>query len=285
VQAALKAFPDKGITFLLGDHTPAGTPNNPTLVAVAGGAGEPGDRYSSSALAFQHGFLALKDTLPARGVFRYGAGLGSIKFSSTLAWLKAQLFVGVKAVGQLVGVLQKQLREYTKDVPPSAGPEDAPPVPLLASTASGSAGDPQGVPLVPARSDTSRDGLVTPLDALLIINDLNARGGRQVGLPSLGADEDLPLDALPATEEAAWLLDVNGDGWLGPLDALLVINQLNEWNRGDNTAAASASSEEDSTDDPPSSPVVDPPPPPSPVNDELLGLLASEWPASPQKRT
>jgi hypothetical protein len=118
VQAALKAFPDKGITFLVGDYTPAGSPNNPTLVAVAGGAGEPGDLYSSSAATVQHGFLALKDTAPARGLFRYGAGLGSIKFSSTIAWLKAQLFVGIKSVNQLVNVLQKQLREYTKDVPP-----------------------------------------------------------------------------------------------------------------------------------------------------------------------
>jgi protocatechuate 3,4-dioxygenase beta subunit len=53
--------------------------------------------------------------------------------------------------------------------------------------------------------DVSGDGLITPLDALLIVNRLNQ--------PTIGSD--LPFD-------------VNRDGSLSPLDALLVINQLNE---------------------------------------------------------
>ena len=56
--------------------------------------------------------------------------------------------------------------------------------------------------------DTNGSGLVTPLDALLIINRLNAVGGG------------------PVTPEAA-LLDVNRDGSISPLDALMVINWLN----------------------------------------------------------
>jgi hypothetical protein len=272
VQAALKNFPDKGITFLVGDHAVAGPANNPTLVAVAGGAGEPGDRYSSSAVAFQHGFLALKDTDPARGLFRYGAGLGSIKFSSTIAWLKAQLFVGIKSVQQLVGVLQKQLREYTKDVPPSAGPEDAPPVPLLASSQPAS-----DAPLVPARSDVNRDGYVAPLDALLIINDLNARGSRRVAVP--------PTDALDGEsdgqglvlDDSSWTLDVNGDGYLAPLDALLVINQLNALEPMDTISAQEAMFAANAINETIQTPAVDPPveDASAALSEELLSLLAS----------
>jgi len=62
--------------------------------------------------------------------------------------------------------------------------------------------------------DTSNDtaGTVTPLDVLLVINDINARGIRQ-------------LRSAPATGDN--LVDVNGDNWITPLDILLVINQLN----------------------------------------------------------
>ena len=52
--------------------------------------------------------------------------------------------------------------------------------------------------------DVSHDGLVTPLDALLVVNQLN--------------------DAARAHD---LLLDTNRDGYLSPLDALLIINHLN----------------------------------------------------------
>ena len=284
VQAALKAFPDKGITFLLGDYTPAGPANNPTLVAVAGGAGEPGDRYSSSAAAIQHGFLALKDTTPARGLFRYGAGLGSIKFSSTIAWLKAQLFVGIKSVNQLVNVLQKQLREYTKDVPPSAGPEDAPPLPLAVPRGEGPGSE---VPLMPARSDVNRDGYLAPLDALLIINDLNARGSRPLTAPPTEAlDGESDAQAL-ALDDASWMLDVNNDGYLSPLDALLIVNQLNAQSDLD-AVTSSPGLLHERADEPLAPPVVDPPLEVADpwVTDELLSLLASSQAQnSPRRRT
>ncbi|MCA9193735.1 MAG: cadherin-like domain-containing protein [Planctomycetales bacterium] len=57
--------------------------------------------------------------------------------------------------------------------------------------------------------DVDGNGLVTPLDALLIINQLNGRG-------------ELPNDGV-----ANNLLDVSGDLRITPLDALLVINRLN----------------------------------------------------------
>ncbi len=55
--------------------------------------------------------------------------------------------------------------------------------------------------------DANRDGIVSPLDALLIINELNS------------SDINRDFDAR---------LDVNGDASLSPLDALLVINRRND---------------------------------------------------------
>jgi hypothetical protein len=65
------------------------------------------------------------------------------------------------------------------------------------------------------RLDVNDDGHVTPLDALIGINDLNARGSR----------------ALPARAESEVgsppFLDVNGDGANSPADVLVVVSQLN----------------------------------------------------------
>ena len=61
--------------------------------------------------------------------------------------------------------------------------------------------------------DANGDGFTTPLDALLIINFLNANANlRQAGVPQSGVPN---------------LADVNGDGVVTPLDALLTINELN----------------------------------------------------------
>ncbi len=60
--------------------------------------------------------------------------------------------------------------------------------------------------------DVNEDGLVTALDALLIINDLNRHGAR-----SLADSENPPRH----------LIDVDGDGYASAVDALLVINRLN----------------------------------------------------------
>ncbi|MHB9080399.1 MAG: dockerin type I domain-containing protein [Pirellulaceae bacterium] len=64
--------------------------------------------------------------------------------------------------------------------------------------------------------DVNGNGYITPLDALLVINDLNRNGHRQ--LPT-----SLPPDGPPPP-----YVDVNGDGYITPLDALLVINFLNK---------------------------------------------------------
>jgi hypothetical protein len=62
--------------------------------------------------------------------------------------------------------------------------------------------------------DVNDDGAVTPLDALLVIIDLNANGPRT-----------LPAPTAQFTPQP--FLDVDGRGDLGPLDALLVIIRLN----------------------------------------------------------
>jgi hypothetical protein len=63
-----------------------------------------------------------------------------------------------------------------------------------------------------ARFDVSGDGHLSPLDALLIVNELN---------------RDLaPTSAQPLAARDT-VFDINGDGSVSPLDALLVINRLN----------------------------------------------------------
>ena len=60
--------------------------------------------------------------------------------------------------------------------------------------------------------DVDSNGIINPLDALLVINDLGKYpDGR---LPDLGG------------ETPSSYIDTDGDGYSGPLDALLVINQL-----------------------------------------------------------
>ena len=66
--------------------------------------------------------------------------------------------------------------------------------------------------------DVNDDTSVTPLDALLVINQLNAS--------ALGA-----ASATAEGESKNLYLDVSGDGSLSPLDALLVINALNSQSR------------------------------------------------------
>ena len=65
------------------------------------------------------------------------------------------------------------------------------------------------------------DTFVSPIDALLVINDLNAIGARPLVDPPTGPP----------------FIDVNGDGFLSPLDALLVINYLNRGGAGEGESA------------------------------------------------
>lgn len=63
------------------------------------------------------------------------------------------------------------------------------------------------------RLDVNVSGVVEPLDALVVINDINRNGTRAIAAK--------PLDY------AGPLMDVNGDGSIGPIDVLMVINSMN----------------------------------------------------------
>jgi len=63
--------------------------------------------------------------------------------------------------------------------------------------------------------DVTNDGVIAPIDALSIINELNGIGAR-------------PLPPIPqGTMTIPTFLDPNGDNFVSPVDALLVINWLN----------------------------------------------------------
>ncbi|MCR9293672.1 MAG: dockerin type I domain-containing protein [bacterium] len=66
--------------------------------------------------------------------------------------------------------------------------------------------------------DVNVDGVVAPIDALMVINELNAGAFRTSASPTSG---------LQAVVGKPKLMDVNGDAVVSPIDALYVINHLN----------------------------------------------------------
>jgi hypothetical protein len=71
-----------------------------------------------------------------------------------------------------------------------------------------------------SRYDVNGDDNIVPLDALLVINDLNTLGARTLPEPTL------ELQPPP-------YLDVNGDGWVSAIDALQLITELNSQQAGE----------------------------------------------------
>ena len=63
--------------------------------------------------------------------------------------------------------------------------------------------------------DTNDDGRITPIDVLILINDLNVRGSRDL------------TTGWPPTPAPPPFLDPSGDGRISPLDVLFVINDIN----------------------------------------------------------
>ncbi len=72
--------------------------------------------------------------------------------------------------------------------------------------------------------DVNGDGSVSPIDVLLVINELNQSGIRDLGSGGKGGGE--------GEASKKYFIDTNNDGKLTPQDALMVINRLN--NRGGN---------------------------------------------------
>ncbi len=73
--------------------------------------------------------------------------------------------------------------------------------------------------------DVNNDTHVSPIDALLVVNELNTLGGH--ALPTL-------------TQPPTAYLDTTEDGFVSPLDALLVINELSRRAAEQNQQAAAA---------------------------------------------
>ncbi|MCH2362753.1 MAG: GEVED domain-containing protein, partial [Pirellulales bacterium] len=69
--------------------------------------------------------------------------------------------------------------------------------------------------------DVNRDGHITPIDSLLVINKLNDLASGDDGRLPVPVPEDFK-------PEDVGYLDVNDNGYVDPLDALRVINKLNE---------------------------------------------------------
>lgn len=80
--------------------------------------------------------------------------------------------------------------------------------------------------------DVNVDGVVSPLDAVLLINELNALGSRA-------------LPPAPGGTRAPLFFDVSGDNNLGPTDPILVINYINAGGTGGGEDEANAEAEED----------------------------------------
>ena len=76
--------------------------------------------------------------------------------------------------------------------------------------------------------DVNDDGLLSPIDALLVINELN-RVGAHALLPPSGGSAPPPY------------LDVTGDNFVSPVDALRVINELNRRGSGGGTSGLTVS--------------------------------------------
>jgi hypothetical protein len=122
--------------------------------------------------------------------------------------LKAQIFVKA-GLTDLLTALGKQVSFYEDDVKPGLG--EAPPEEADTSG---------NIPALSAALDVDRDGEIAPVDALLIINDLNTRGSHSA--PPLTLD-----DSADDSLSAALNFDIDQDGEIAPIDSLLVINALN----------------------------------------------------------
>jgi hypothetical protein len=68
--------------------------------------------------------------------------------------------------------------------------------------------------------DVGNNGVIDPLDVLMLINDINAHGSRNL------------TTASPPTLPPPPFLDPTGDGWISPLDVLTVINYINAHGSG-----------------------------------------------------
>jgi hypothetical protein len=112
--------------------------------------------------------------------------------------------------------------------------------------------------------DVNDDGFISPIDSLLVINQINA------GPSAAAAQTASPFAAaLSLSLPSSPFLDTSGDGLVSPVDALMVINYINSHtDRGEGEFALSL----------PSAPAFQPTSLSSTFNDDLtwLDLLAED---------
>jgi hypothetical protein len=72
------------------------------------------------------------------------------------------------------------------------------------------------------RFDVNDDGFVSPIDALILVNQVNSKGGGALG--NGGGEGE--------SSGEKYYVDVNEDGFLSPLDILWVVNRINGSNAG-----------------------------------------------------
>ena len=116
-------------------------------------------------------------------------------------------------------------------------------------------------------ADVNGDSSLTPLDALVLINLLNTRGGGSVSSYASWAQSQ------GAGANGSTFVDTNNDGFISPLDVLFVINQLNS-RVASGTMAASAGGENSSSKDAAFANVADWIAVPDVDDEEELGLFA-----------
>jgi serine protease len=84
-------------------------------------------------------------------------------------------------------------------------------------------------------ADVNNDGVVSPIDALLIINVINSIGST-------------PLVSLSVGSTPSWYPDVSPDNYVAPIDALMVINYINAHPASSSSSAMSAQAHTTSAD-------------------------------------
>lgn len=239
-----------GTTYLVGDYfvnnnvaLTAGSASKTSRLQVVAGPGQAGDRYVTNhtpATALKNRVLARLDSAAGSYSGRF-ANLTADTIGNTLGvieWLRGRLPLTVSAAG-MAGELSRInffIRQFIREpgsLPlPPAFPNATYNPGGVASGGSFNGGeavdeDVEPAPLVQNpfdAGDVDGDGMVTAIDALIVINELNRNGAHQLDRSPNG---EFGVNGGGETSRPLDFLDVNGDSSISAFDALLIINRLN----------------------------------------------------------
>jgi hypothetical protein len=208
--------------------------------------GQTGDRYITNhtpATSLKNRILARLDTNANAYSGRF-ANLTADAIGNHLGvieWLRGRLPLTVTASG-MVGELSKinhQIRLYTREVGSAAAPAFPnqtynPGGVAKVNPTTGVVGgefvdeeaiEPTTVMQNPFEAgDVNGDGRITAFDAIIVINELNARGARPL---DTSPDGEFGVNGGGESNTPLNFLDVNGDSSLSAFDAIIIINRLN----------------------------------------------------------